>query len=104
MALADPDRLAFIDREKNLQGLADLGMLRSEVPELLRHLTLDDFSEGPLSDDRGRPRNWWVFGPERDGVVVYVKVTVVSGRVECLSLHPAEHSMSYPFRQEEPDA
>lgn len=78
-----------------------MGLLRSELPDLLRGLTIDDFSQGPLLDDRGRKRQWWVFGPERDAIAIYLKIAVVQNRVECLSLHPAEHPMKYPFRRKE---
>ena len=101
ICLANSECLIFVDRDKNLQGLADLGLLRSELPDLLRGLTVDDFSQGPLLDDRGRQRYWWVFGPERDTIVIYLKIAVAQNRVECLSLHPAEHPMEYPFRRKE---
>ncbi|HHW18672.1 MAG TPA: type II toxin-antitoxin system MqsR family toxin [Firmicutes bacterium] len=100
MTLSQEGKLAFVEREKNVQSLAMLGMLPSEVPSVLRELSVSDYSEGPLDDDRGRPIQWWVFGPNYCGIVLYIKVAVYSGRCICMSFHEAEYNLTCPFRRE----
>lgn len=99
MALSH-DKWRFVDRDKNLAALAGLEMLHSDVPKVLRSLALEDYSEGPLSDDKGRDRSWWVFGRQHGDVILYIKICIDHGFVECLSFHPAEYPIDCPFRRE----
>lgn len=87
-----------MERDKNIDALIELGMLQSEVPGVLKGMTVKDYSEGPLQDRQGRDREWWVFGPAYDGKLLYIKVGITGGRVECLSFHKAEYQLVYPFR------
>src|SRR5690606_32674169 len=54
----------LINRDKNLQALADLDMLTCSrrIPAVLKSITKEDYCAGPLPDDKGRPFQWWVFG------------------------------------------
>jgi len=89
-------RLGLVDREKNIQGLADLGWMTKDVADLLPGLTVADYAEGPLPDRQGRNEDHWVFGPSVGGRQFYVKVTRVTWGVKVLSLHPAEHPLRPP--------
>ena len=84
IALAREHKMYFDEREKNLQALEDL---REE-----------DYSDGPLADDRGRPLRWWVFGPVVRGCCIYVKVSMHRGTVICKSFHAPKWEMKYPLR------
>ena len=93
-------RWSLVDRDKNLNDIACLGMTLAEVSEVLQSLTVNDYCEGPMADDKGRQKQWWVFGPVYAGIALYVKVCVNRhGWVECLSFHRAEYPMNYPFRE-----
>lgn len=93
-------RWTLADRDKNLADLVSLGMTRTEVSLVLQSLTVDDYCEGPLADDKGRAKEWWVFGPRYSGETLYVKISLNRrGMVECLSFHRALHSMTYPLRR-----
>ena len=69
----------------------------SEVPGVLRRLSVEDYSDGPLDDDTGRSLKWWIFSPEFSGVTLYVKLSVLPGKLLCMSFHPAEHPLPHPF-------
>lgn len=93
-------RWMLADRDKNLADLASLGMTLSEVSDVLQSLTVNDYCDGPLADDKGRAKQWWVFGPRYAGATLYVKVSLNrAGTVECLSFHRALQPMSYPLRR-----
>lgn len=60
-------RPSFAEREKNMAALAELGILPQEVPGILGKLEVSDYWDGPLADDKGRPKTWWIFGPDYEG-------------------------------------
>ena len=96
--------LVFVDRNKNLESLSQLGILQTEVARVLKQITVSDYCDGPVNDDKGRNKQWWVFGPEHGGKVLYIKVCLTSlkngsTQVECVSFHEAERAMHYPFGQ-----
>jgi hypothetical protein len=98
LTLAREGTVRFDERAKNLQTMADLNLLEPDVAEILRKITEDDYCQGPLKDDQGRPLEWWVFGPSVSGCCVYVKVSLYRGKVICKSFHLPEWPMRYPLR------
>ncbi|WP_324718135.1 type II toxin-antitoxin system MqsR family toxin [Carboxydochorda subterranea] len=91
-------RFLLAERDKNLRDLAELGMVVADVYQVLQRLSVSDYCQGPLDDERGRAKQWWVFGPRYEGMVLYVKVCVNrNGCVECLSFHRAAHPLPYPL-------
>jgi len=93
------DRWQLVRRDKNLEDLERLGMTHSDVVCVLQGMTVDDYCDGPLPDDKGRPKEWWVFGPVYAGETLYVKMCLNRfGTVECLSFHLAQTPMTYPLR------
>ena len=101
MALAR-GRFLLAERDKNLRDLAELGMVPADVTQVLQRLSLSDYCEGPLDDDKRRAKQWWVFGPQYEGVLLYIKVCVNrEGYVECLSFHRAAYPLAYPLRGRE---
>jgi len=90
----------LINREKNLQALSDLNMLVSEIPDVLRTISRKDYCDGPLPGDKGRPLEWWVFGPQYLGQTLYVKVAINRlGWLVCMSFHRNQFPLRYPFRE-----
>lgn len=99
------DRLAVRSREKNRQGLIDLGLTPDQRREILLGLTPEDYCAGPKPDDTDDTREVWEFGRDVEGTEVYIKLRVVQdprkkGVHHALvwSFHPAEHPMKYRLR------
>ncbi len=56
-------RIIFLERDKNEQALADLGITGSLREDVIKSLVVEDYSEGPNADTQisgGNPL--WVFG------------------------------------------
>jgi hypothetical protein len=92
------------DRQKNWQGLIDLGMTPNERRDLLLQLVPEDYCAGPKPDDTDEREQVWEFGRKVGGTEVYIKLRVVQDRrrkahrATVWSFHPAEHPMRYPLR------
>lgn len=89
------------DRSKNVQALIDLGIVANARKSVLEKLTIQDFSEGPTKDGLNSGPDLWVFGKEVKEQEVYIKVTIgmaKEGPVLCISFHPSERSMQFPFK------
>ena len=98
--LATEGNLVLIEREKNLNALADLGAWESDISPVIRSLTLTEYCEGPAPDDKGGPEEWWIFGPTRLEAVLYIKVALAPrDKVKCMSFHRAEYPLAYPCRR-----
>ena len=91
--------VVFLNREKNLQALLDLEIVRASRKERLKELKATDYYKGPTADQFGG-ENLWEFGKTIKGKEVYIKITM--GRqnkpVICISFHLAEHKIKYPFK------
>ncbi|MBU1670095.1 MAG: hypothetical protein KKF41_13075 [Actinobacteria bacterium] len=90
--------------KRNWGFLAGLGLTETLAKEVVLGLCVSDCCEGPVGDDNPRERgNVYVFGKEIDGTEVYVKLKIAhigSRRVaKCLSFHPAERRLHYPFAE-----
>ena len=93
------------DRAKNMEALVVLGMVPKARERILAELTEMDFSEGPMKDTLNSGPELWVFGKELKEHEVYIKVTLgfeQSGPVFCISFHPSEHAMTFPFQSSTP--
>jgi len=91
-----------IPKQDNTQALIDLGLtVRNRRDELLS-LSVLDYCYGP-APDHGRPGQVWVFGKEIRSVEIYIKLKIVEAEYPtqalCLSFHPAERPLQYPFRE-----
>lgn len=86
-----------MNRDKNLPHIADLGLKISIVEKIVARLTSSDYSQGPLSDDRGRGDQLWVFGPRFEGQQLYVKLALRRESVHCISVHRAERPLPLPL-------
>lgn len=96
------DRWTFVNRDKNLDALAELNMFPTDVATVLRDLKVRDYCEGPLEDDRKRPILWWVFGPTCMDESLYVKIgDHPAGQLLCMSFHRNEFPLHYPLREGE---
>lgn len=89
------------DRSKNAQALLDLEMTSNKRIEILETIVTADYSKGPLEDTLNKKQEMWVFGKTVKNREIYIKITLgfPGTRTICVSFHPAEHSMTYPFKQ-----
>ena len=93
--------VVYINREKNTQALLDLEILSDDRRKTLENLEVRDYCEGPLEETMHDAKsNMWVFGKQIKGTEVYIKITMglQSRPVICISFHPAEHNLNYPFK------
>jgi hypothetical protein len=91
------------EHHKNIQALRDLGINARLRDELILSVAMDDYSSGPNPDEY-HPGYYWVFGKNLDNVEIYIKLKIVSlnngnEKAVCLSFHPSEHPLKYPFRK-----
>lgn len=88
------------DRNKNMQTLLTLELTPAQRTEILKKLTADDYSEGPLEEKLYQGADMWVFGKLVKQKEVYIKITLGAAgtSVICISFHIAEHKMNYPLK------
>lgn len=87
---------------KNIQSLKELGINFRERDNLILSIALENYSSGPHPDDY-HTGNYWIFGKDFVNIEIYIKLKIVSfnngnERAICLSFHPSEKSLKYPFR------
>jgi len=88
------------ERSKNAQALLDLEITPAQRTEVIKNLTVTEYSEGPKKEKLYGGADMWIFGRRIKGHEVYIKVTMgIEGRqVICISFHVAEHHLEYPFK------
>jgi hypothetical protein len=88
------------DRGKNTQTLLDLEITKNYRNKMLRGLSAEDYSEGPLEEKLYGGTDMWVFGKIVKGKEIYIKITmgIPGSKVICISFHIAEHRMNYPYK------
>jgi hypothetical protein len=88
------------DRNKNTQTLLTLELTPAQRTEILKKLTADDYSEGPLEEKLYQGVDMWVFGKLVKQKEVYIKITLGAAgtSVICISFHIAAHKMNYPLK------
>lgn len=88
------------DRGKNMQALAELDITPNYRLEVIKSLTVDDYSEGPIINTLNQFGDLWVFGKDVKGNEVYIKISLgfPKNKTICISFHKAEHKMNYPFK------
>ncbi len=94
-------RIIFWDeRGKNSQALLDLEISSNRRKEIIEKLTCEDYSQGPIEDQIYGIPPMWVFGKDMKGTEIYIKISMgkFSSETICISFHPAEYIMNYPFK------
>lgn len=87
----DSGKFTHVDRKKNMDTLALLGLTWQDAKDEIYTLEPKHYRQGPL-DDRDIPASdkLWVFKKIVDGHVIYIKFKIVymeDGRVKLLSFH-----------------
>ncbi|MHC1772098.1 MAG: toxin [Flexilinea sp.] len=97
-------RYSVLKREKNRQALIDLGITNKIRDEIIKTLSIEDYSSGPTKDIYHQGY-YWVFGKDIDGKEVYIKLIIQTDSqgedwATCYSFHPNEENpLKYPFRK-----
>ena len=88
------------DRGKNAQALLDLEISSVKRKEIINKLEVEDYSEEPLEEKMRGILPMWVFGKMVKKQEVYIKISMglENSNTICISFHPAEYPMNYPFK------
>lgn len=97
----------FIDRDdpENKKTLEALEYTDDDVEDEIKSLETKNYSAGPLTDDKGYAKDFWLFGKFIAGREIYIKLKVKDinqdGERElnlyCISFHFSKHPMNYPY-------
>ena len=93
--------IVFRPRDKNLQALADLDITAARRLECILNLKVEDYFAGPKRDAYNTTLpDHYEFGLRVKGVEVYIKLSkgLKNKPVDCMSFHPAEFSITFPFK------
>lgn len=93
--------IIYKPRGKNQQAVLDLEITPLRRDEIIRSLTVGNYSEGPKDELLDKGSDMWVFGVEIKKKEVYIKISkgMENGMVICHSFHAAERKMKYPFKK-----
>ena len=86
-------------REKNIQTLAELGLLPKDVFQILFELTPQNYYRGPSNDyDTKEIDCIWEFGTFIEDKEIYIKLKLTDDYVKNISFHIAERKIEYLFK------
>ena len=90
------------DRGKNLSTLALLDIPPSARTKIIKRITVEDYSEGPIIDTLNKIGEMWVFGKDVAKHEIYIKISLgfPNSSTICISFHITEHPMQYLHRTE----
>lgn len=80
--------------------LNDLGYDAEDVVEVLKTLSIDEYSETRLDEDDPHPPLLFIFGKIINGKLVYIKIKnkgMKEKHVICVSFHYAKGDMLFPY-------
>ena len=95
-----PGQFSFVERHKNLQALADLGITQVEALNAILQLTYRNYSSGPEPDRDYYGRKVWIFGYSLEGEEIYIKLAddLSYNIAKCISFHKADFTIAYPYQ------
>jgi cyclophilin family peptidyl-prolyl cis-trans isomerase len=97
--------LYIVPRDVNIVTMAQLGLTDATLRTELLSLSVEDYYQGPeLDEDASKNgKEVWMFGKVINGCEVYLKLKNFDvgphKRAKCLSIHPADFPIYYPFRK-----
>jgi hypothetical protein len=94
--------LVISSRRKNMDALAQLGLLYVHQLEMLKGLTYHDYFN-TLPETINEPEAW-EFGIDVQGNTIYIKLAVVGNptcheHLACISFHLATGAIVYPYKK-----
>ena len=93
--------IIFLNRDKNQEALAALGIVPSARETIVREIRSDDYVETFLKSSQYG--EMWVFGKDFKGKELYIKISLgcPNNKTICISLHEAEDRIRYAFKGKE---
>ena len=91
----------FVDRKKNLDCLARLGITIQQAKVEILGLTYEDYYRGPIPDKDRKGEEFWEFGKTISGEQVFIKLKAESkhGVAICFSFHIPGETIEYPYKR-----
>lgn len=95
--------ILFLDRAKNRQALAALGIIPAAREEIIKSIKSVDYVETIV--DMISFGEMWVFGKDFDDTELYIKIAMgePGSKTICISLHTAERAIKYAFKHNSHD-
>lgn len=93
--------IIFVDaRVKNANTLLLLDIPPARRREIIESILAADYVQGPLDDTLYGVASLWVFGKIYKQQELYIKISMgrPGGSVICISFHPAEKPLHYPYK------
>ena len=89
----------FLERDKNLAALKELGITSLDREAIIRTIVVDDYVD-TIKDAIYQFGEMWVFGKDRDQAQLYIKISMgaPNSNVLCISFHKAENKIRYAFK------
>lgn len=89
------------ERGKNTKCLLSLDIAPNLRKQIIKELTILDYSEGPIEDGLYKISPMWVFGKTVKNKEIYIKISlgVENSNVICISFHEAEYAINYPLKK-----
>ena len=92
-------------RQENKETRIALGLTNADIKNIVRNLTVGDYSSGPEGDYNSTDLIW-VFGVDIESREVYIKLLISEFNdpgeriktLHCLSFHFAERGLNYPYK------
>lgn len=95
--------LIVSNRVKNQKGLVTLDITEIQREHEIYSLTLENYCSGPIKDEY-KPGYYWIFGKNVNDIEVYIKLKLRERKQsefpECMSFHPSEFPVTYPFSED----
>lgn len=88
----------FVSRDKNHETYLELELTATMREQVLKNLQIEDYCQGPQNNTEFGTNPMWVFGKELKGKEIYIKITIPTSQVVCISFHISEFPMTYPFK------
>ncbi len=95
-------RLIIPDRKKNEELFLELGMTKRAAKEELRRLSVENYSSGPVSDEKIKGVCVWIFGMTLGEIEIYIKFRDLRQKKKlllCLSYHKAQWPLELPYKE-----
>lgn len=90
-------------QSKTYRFVERIGYGKDEIYATITGLQVENYAQGPLKDDKGRPHDLWVFGAYVESWEAYIKLVAFVSQNDiqaiCVSFHEAERPLSYPYRK-----
>lgn len=98
----DTHGLVVLEREKNFQALLRLEITVKQRRAVIRSLRPKHYCRGPRPDVVLPGFEFWEFGKQVKQHTLYIKLALRGNEAPaiCLSFHPAERPLSFPFIDE----